>query len=92
VKRVVWMPEAMGDLNRLSRFLAELNPAAARRAVALARVRAGQLAEHPRLGERLPGFEPRELRRLSAGNYVLRYELTEQVVTILGVFHTREGR
>ncbi len=92
MKQVVWMPEALGDLNRLSRFLAELNPAAARRAVALARVRAGQLAAHPRLGERLPGFEPRELRRLSAGSYELHYELTEQAVTILRVLHTRQER
>ncbi len=92
MKRVVWKPEAVGDLNRLSRFLAERNPSAARRAIALARVRASQLAAHPRLGERLPGFEPRELRRLSAGSYELHYELTEQAVTILRVLHTRQER
>jgi plasmid stabilization system protein ParE len=92
MKRLVWMPEALRDLNRLSRFLAEQNPAAARRAVALARVRAGQLVTHPRLGERIPGFEPREVRRLTAGNYELQYELTAQTTTIVRVFHTRKGR
>ena len=92
MRRLVWLPEALRDLDRLSRFLADLNPAAAQRAVALARVRAGQLATHPRLGERLPGFEPREVRRLPAGNYELRYELTAQRITIFRVFHAREQR
>ena len=92
MRRVVWTPEARRDLNRLGRFLAELSPAAAQRAVALARVRAGQLAAHPRIGERVPGFEPREVRRLSAGNYELRYELNAESAAILRVFHTREGR
>lgn len=92
MRRVVWTPAARRDLNRLGRFLAESSPAAAQRAVALARVRAGQLAAHPRIGERVPGFEPREVRRLSAGNYELRYELNAESATILRVFHTREGR
>ena len=55
-------------------------------------MRASQLAAHPRLGERLPGFEPRELRCLSAGGYELRYELAADASTILRVFHVREDR
>ncbi|MFM7067088.1 MAG: type II toxin-antitoxin system RelE/ParE family toxin [Gammaproteobacteria bacterium] len=92
MRRVVWTPEARRDLNRLGRFLAELSPAAAQRAVALARVRAGQLAAHPRIGERVPGFEPREVRRLLAGSYEMRYELTPKDCAILRIFHAREGR
>lgn len=92
MKRVVWTPEARRDLNRRGRFLAELSPAAAQRAVALVRVRAGQLAAHPRIGERVPEYEPHEVRRLIAGTYEVLYELTADAANILRVLHTREGR
>ena len=92
MKRLVWTPEARRDLNRRGRFLAELNPAAAQRAVALVRIRAGQLAAHPRIGERIPEYEPREVRRLIAETYEVRYELTAEAVNILRVIHSREGR
>jgi len=90
MKRVVWTPEARRDLNQRGRFLAELNPAAAQRAVALVRVRAGQLAAHPRIGERIPDYEPREVRRLIAGTYEVHYELTANDANILRVLHTRQ--
>jgi len=60
--------------------------------VALVRVRAGQLAAHPRIGERIPDYEPREVRRLIAGTYEVHYELTANDANILRVLHTRQER
>lgn len=90
--RIVWTGRASSDLARLHEFLAELNPRAAvevvRRLVAAPR----RLIETPRVGERLPEFSPREIRRVLAGDYELRYELTSDTVYVLRVWHTREDR
>ena len=53
---------------------------------------AKRIPTHPRLGARLPEFDPREVRRVLVGDYELRYELTESDVFILRIFHTREDR
>ena len=46
----------------------------------------------PRIGERLEEFDPREVRRILVGNYELRYEIQDQVIYILRIWHTREAR
>ncbi|EAU9329437.1 type II toxin-antitoxin system RelE/ParE family toxin [Salmonella enterica subsp. enterica serovar Muenchen] len=43
-------------------------------------------------GEQLFQFEPREVRRIFAGEYEIRYELTGQTVYVLRLWHTRENR
>jgi hypothetical protein len=46
----------------------------------------------PRLGTRLTAFEPREVRYLLVGDYEMRYEVTDNDVWILRIWHTRELR
>jgi plasmid stabilization system protein ParE len=53
---------------------------------------AGQLREHPRSGERLEEFAPREVRRLIVGHYEMRYEIAEQGIFILRLWHGNEDR
>ena len=92
MRPVRWSRAAQADLLRHTKFLAGFNPQAADRAAALLKIRVGQIKDHPRLGERVPGHEPREVRRLVAGPYEVHYELTTEAATLLRVFHTREGR
>ncbi|WP_236532731.1 type II toxin-antitoxin system RelE/ParE family toxin, partial [Escherichia coli] len=47
---------------------------------------------HPRMGEQLFQFEPREVRRIFAGEYEIRYELNDQTIYVLRLWHTRENR
>lgn len=90
--RLKWTSKAMSDLARLYEFLEPVNKPAAIRAVqALTRAPA-RLLEHPRLGERLEEFEPREVRRLLIGRYELRYEIREAEIYVLRLWHTREDR
>jgi plasmid stabilization system protein ParE len=90
--RLKWTSKAMSDLARLYDFLAPVNKPAAIRAVqALTRAPA-RLLEHPRIGERLEEFEPREIRRLLVGRYELRYEVREAEIYVLRLWHTREDR
>jgi plasmid stabilization system protein ParE len=51
-----------------------------------------RLLEHPRIGERLDHFEPREVRRVLIGNYELRYEITASEIDVLRILHSRENR
>lgn len=87
-----WTPEAVEDLARLHRFLAELNPRAALHVVTVLRHAVGQLRVHPRLGPSLRGFEGRDVRRLVVGDYEVRYELAGEAIHVLRFFHTREDR
>jgi hypothetical protein len=56
----------------------------------MARVR--RIPRQPRLGERLPGFGRREVRRVLVQTYEVRYEIAGADLTVLRVFHTREDR
>ena len=87
-----WTNKGLSDLARLHDFLAPVNPAAAARVVqSLAAAPSGPAAK-PRIGERLGGFDPREVRRILVGNYELRYEIQDQVIYVLRIWHTREDR
>ena len=90
--RVSWTSRALGDLVRLHDFIAPTNPRAA--AAILTQLKAGprHLQAHPRLGERLGEFGDREVRRLIVGDYEMRYEVTQDAVWILRLWHMRESR
>jgi plasmid stabilization system protein ParE len=87
-----WTSKALSDLARLHEFLAPVNPTAAARAVQSLAAAPSALLAHPRLGERLDGFEHREVRRLLVGSYEMRYELRDGEIYILRLWHTREKR
>ena len=90
--RVVWVSRASSDLARLHAFLAEVNPRAAKEVVRKHVATPLRLLNAPRMGERLVEFSPREIRRIFAGDYELRYELADDVIYVLRVWHVREDR
>lgn len=87
-----WTGKAHSDLVRIHEFLQPVHPPAAARAVRSLAAAAKRISARPRLGARLPGFEPREVRRIIVGGYEIRYELSGTEVFILRIFHTREDR
>jgi plasmid stabilization system protein ParE len=89
---VKWSSKALADLDRLIAFLAPVNRRAAARTVQSLVAAPARLLEHPRLGERLEEFEPREVRRILVGKYDMRYELRGSLIYVLRVWHTREDR
>ena len=50
------------------------------------------LLSNPRIGEQLFQFEPREVRRILVGQYEIRYEILNQMIYVLRLWHTREDR
>ena len=87
-----WTGKAHSDLVRLYEFLAPVNRPAAARAVQALTKAPTVLLTHPRIGERLFEFDPREVRRILVGHYEMRYEIHDSTIYILRLWHTREDR
>jgi len=87
-----WVPAACGDLRRIHEFLEPVSPAAAARAVRTGVARARRIPAQPRLGEALPEFADRDVRRVIVRPYEIRYEVSGSDIYILRIFHTRENR
>lgn len=90
--QIAWSDSALERFQELLDFIAEENPAAARRMVEDLRDRLRALADLPRLGHPLADDVDPGLRRLALGNYVLLYRIHEpsQTVTIASIRHFRQ--
>jgi len=89
---VRWTGKAHSDVSRLYDFLASANRQAAARTVQALVAAPIRLREHPRLGERLDEFDPREVRRIIVGAYEIRYEIRDATIYVLRLWHAREDR
>jgi len=87
-----WTSRALSDLARLHEFIASVNHQAAAHTVQSLTRAPVRLLEHPRIGEKLEEFEPREVRRIFVGQYEMRYEIQESTIYVLRLWHTREER
>ena len=90
--QIRWTSKALGDLGRLHASLAPVNPRAAAAVFEMLSAAPDTLLAQPHLGLALPEFSPRNVRRLIVGDYELRYEVAEQRIWILRLWHTREDR
>jgi len=87
-----WTNKALSDLTWLYEFLKSANKGAAIRTVQSLTLAPTALLANPRIGERLDEFESREVRRIFAGNYEIRYEIQAGTMYVLRLWHTRENR
>jgi len=87
-----WTSKALSDVTRLYEFLASANKPAAARTVQTLTKAPTILLVNPRVGEQLFQFEPREVRRILAGQYEIRYEIQDGTIYVLRLWHTREER
>ncbi len=90
--RVKWTGKASSDLVRLHEHLHPVAPEAAARVVQQLARAPNRLVEYPRIGEKLDAYAPREVRRIIVGNYELRYEIANDTIFILRLWHCRENR
>jgi len=91
--RLIWSRAALLDVQRLYRFLASQNLAAARRAVKAMREEMKVLVLQPTIGrpiEDLPEAFREWVIDFGDSGYVARYRIDADVVTILAVRHQKE--
>lgn len=91
---LIWSPAALRDVQRLYRFLAEKNPAAAQRAVKTIREGVNLLAHQPGAGRPAEDLDP-EYREwmidFGDSGYVALYRYDGATAIILAVRHQREA-
>ena len=87
-----WTSKALSDLERLHEFLSQTDASAAGRTVGALASAPKNLLTNPRIGERLPEFDPFEVRRILVKRYEIRYEIRDSSIYILRIWHTREHR
>jgi plasmid stabilization system protein ParE len=87
-----WAQAAYADLRRIHEFLEPVSPVAAARSVRTVLGRVQRIPLQPRLGERVAGFDAREVRRVLIQGYEVRYEVAGSDIYILRILHTREDR
>ena len=92
--QVIWLPEALEDIERLYEFLAGKNANAATNAIRCIQAAARQLETYPEIGRPMPDRTRREIfAAFGAGAYVIRYRLdTQHRPVVIRVWHTREMR
>lgn len=87
-----WTVPARDDVIRLYHFLAEKNEQAAANVVLSLVNSPATLLLNPRRGEVVADYEPREVRRCIIGSYEMHYELKNDLLIILRIWHQREER
>ncbi len=88
----IWSRPALADLIRLHDFLQPVSPRAADSVVKALDAAARRLQAFPRIGSRLDEYAPREVRRLIVGDYELRYEIVDDAIFVLRIWHGKEDR
>ena len=89
---VSWSIAAQADLGRLYNFLAHHDLDAADRIFDQVLTSPKALLQFPRRGQKLSRYEPREIREFRVGSYLMRYEVTDETIFVLRIFHGREDR
>ncbi|MBK5965576.1 plasmid stabilization protein [Thiocystis minor] len=94
MSEVIWLPEAIDDLERLRAFLLDKHPEATRKAAQVVLKGADLLSDFPEIGQPMDdGTGRRELfEAFGRGEYVLRYRIEGGAVVILRVWHAKEQR
>lgn len=84
--KVIWSPTALEHRKKIALFVARDDPDAAKRLVRLLEEGSRKLAQFPSLGR--PG-RVSDTRELSVHKYYfIVYEVSDNVVTILAIWHT----
>lgn len=89
--KLFYTPEALADLQRLRAFIAEHNPAAARKVGTQLAADISALTTQPLLGRKTRHApNPEVVRDLLARAYVVRYLILDNEIHVLRIWHQRE--
>jgi plasmid stabilization system protein ParE len=89
--KLIFSRAAVHDLVRLRDFIAHHSPEAAQRVAQRLRETIQRLVDTPQIGRPVANM-PGEIRELIFGKYVVRYEVRQQYLYILRIWHGKEDR
>ncbi len=85
--RVLYAPEAEGDLVGIAEYIARDKPVAARKWVDKIRTTCETLATQPQMGELRQGFGVPGCRCFSVGNYVIFFRAAGDGIEVARIIH-----
>ena len=89
MERIRWTEAALDWLEEIHAYIAQENPAAARRVIQGIYDKIQTLEEFPEIGYRYDHRSGEDIRILLYGHYRIAYLVkTERVVEILGIYHS----
>lgn len=83
---VRWMPQALGDLDAIRRYIARDDSAAARRWVSQLEQRANKAAAAPLAGRVVPEVGRNDVREVFLRSYRIVYRVLEDEIHVLTIF------
>ncbi len=86
-QKIIWSPEAVADLSDIRDFIARDSHAYAAATIERILVAVDGLADHARLGRRVPEFNDPSLRQLLVYPYRIIYRVRPYSVDIAAVVH-----
>lgn len=90
--KIRYSPESIGDLQRVVEFVEVKNPFAARRIAIDLQEGVDKLKQFPKIGlPVLKASDPEQIRDLYIGDYTLRYLVTNEIIYILRIWHSKEN-
>ncbi|GAW87916.1 conserved hypothetical protein [Bathymodiolus platifrons methanotrophic gill symbiont] len=90
---LIWSPAARRDLIRLREFIEPHNSRAAKKSSEKILKAAKSILNNPAIGKTLDGRNDRELfTSFGKNGYIFRYQIIDQQVVILKIWHAREDR
>jgi plasmid stabilization system protein ParE len=90
--QILWTKRALFDTERLCLILAQYDRDAATRLAIRLDAAPRKLSDHPRYGERVESYIVKEVRKLSVGRYIMHYQIIDDQILILRIWHSREDR
>jgi addiction module RelE/StbE family toxin len=87
--RIIWSPKSVRDLEAINEYIAQFNPAAARRLIQKIIQRTERLQSFPNSGGFVEEVESRRYRQVLQGNYrvIYRYDPDSETATVVTVIH-----
>ena len=90
--KVKYSLESIEDLQRVVELVENKNPYAARRIAIDIQEGVDRLKQFPEVGlPVLKAADPEKIRDLYVGDYTVRYLMTEDVIYVLRVWHSKEN-
>jgi len=89
---IYWTRKAQGDLERIYRFSLQYHRPRAN--IVLDRLMKGalELGLHPEMGKLQTRYERRQVRKMLFDDYEVHYEIKNNHIFILDLWHTKEER
>ena len=89
---IYWTLKAQDDLERFYRFALQYSRQHADDVLDRLITSCAGLAAHPAIGVQQSRYEPREVRKVLFDDYEVHYELRDNDIYIVDLWHTREER